>query len=177
MRCASKLKRRRSLAFHLRSSEKSEVLASVARRPTTVLDRIGKNATIHAHSSSAAAVQGTLDSYNAGINVVRVNFDRADPPSEVIDSFREVQAAQQERDRLEKEADAYDKLLDTADELMTLLAGAPVALEPDQQESLAFYLAEQRDVLQNVLRGDWVLDWGPDTSAAVGTASAGSFAP
>jgi hypothetical protein len=43
----------------------------------------------------------------AGIGVVRVNFDRADPPGEVIDSFRAVQAAQQERDRLEKEADAY----------------------------------------------------------------------
>lgn len=54
-----------------------------------------------------ASVQQTLDSYNAGINVIRVNFDRADPPREVIDSFREVQAAQQERDRLEKEADAY----------------------------------------------------------------------
>jgi membrane protease subunit HflK len=53
------------------------------------------------------AVQGTLDSYNSGISVVRVNFDRADPPSEVINAFREVQAAQQERDRLEKEADAY----------------------------------------------------------------------
>ncbi|AZU48038.1 TPA: YebG family protein [Aeromonas hydrophila] len=52
-----------------------------------------------------------------------------------------------------KEADAYDKLLDTTDELMHLLAGAPVRLEPDQQESLAFYLAEQRDLLQNVLRG------------------------
>ena len=52
-----------------------------------------------------------------------------------------------------KEADAYDKLLDTADELMTLLAGAPVALAPEQQESLAFYLAEQRDQLQQVLRG------------------------
>ncbi|HAT2713651.1 TPA: YebG family protein [Aeromonas hydrophila] len=52
-----------------------------------------------------------------------------------------------------KEADAYDKLLDTADELMHLLAGAPVRLELDQQESLAFYLAEQRDLLQNVLRG------------------------
>lgn len=58
-------------------------------------------------SDLRAAVQGTLDSYNSGINVVRVNFDRADPPREVIDSFREVQAAQQERDRLEKEADAY----------------------------------------------------------------------
>jgi len=58
-------------------------------------------------SDLRAAVQSTLDSYNAGINVVRGNFDRADPPREVIDSFRAVQAAQQERDRLEKEADAY----------------------------------------------------------------------
>ncbi|HMM08347.1 protease FtsH subunit HflK [Paracoccus solventivorans] len=53
------------------------------------------------------AIQATLDSYQAGINVLRVNLGRADPPGEVIDSFREVQAAQQERDRLEKEADAY----------------------------------------------------------------------
>ncbi|WP_022703023.1 FtsH protease activity modulator HflK [Pseudorhodobacter ferrugineus] len=58
-------------------------------------------------SDLKAAVQSTLDVYKSGINVVRVNFDKADPPREVIDSFREVQAAQQERDRLEKEADAY----------------------------------------------------------------------
>lgn len=53
------------------------------------------------------AVQNTLNSYDAGINVIRVNFDKSDPPREVIDAFRKVQAAQQERDRLEKEADAY----------------------------------------------------------------------
>ncbi len=53
------------------------------------------------------AAQGTLDSYEAGINIIRVNFDKADPPREVIDSFREVQAARQERDRLERQADAY----------------------------------------------------------------------
>ncbi|WP_312528658.1 FtsH protease activity modulator HflK [Paracoccus sp. (in: a-proteobacteria)] len=58
-------------------------------------------------SDLLAAVQQTLDEYQSGIHVLRVNLDRADPPSEVIDSFREVQAAQQERDRLEKEADAY----------------------------------------------------------------------
>jgi uncharacterized protein len=52
-----------------------------------------------------------------------------------------------------KEADAYDKLLDTADELMSLLAGAPIELDASQQECLAFYLAEQRDLLQNILRG------------------------
>ena len=41
------------------------------------------------------------------MNVIRVNFDKADPPQQVIDSFREVQAAEQERDKLEKQADAY----------------------------------------------------------------------
>lgn len=52
-------------------------------------------------------IQATLDSYDSGMTVVRVNFDKADPPKEVIDSFREVQAAEQERDRLQKQADAY----------------------------------------------------------------------
>ena len=52
-------------------------------------------------------IQSTLDSYNAGVNIQRVNFDRADPPREVIDAFREVQAAEQQRDRLQSEADAY----------------------------------------------------------------------
>ncbi len=52
-------------------------------------------------------IQSTLDSYNSGVNIIRVNFDKADPPQQVIDAFREVQAAEQARDRLEKEADAY----------------------------------------------------------------------
>jgi|TARA_B100001175_G_scaffold117315_1_gene99548 membrane protease subunit HflK len=52
-------------------------------------------------------IQLTLDNYVSGVNVVRVNFDKADPPEQVIDAFREVQAAEQERDRLEKQADAY----------------------------------------------------------------------
>ncbi|MBF9035512.1 FtsH protease activity modulator HflK [Rhodobacterales bacterium HKCCE2091] len=52
-------------------------------------------------------IQDTMDSYESGINIVRLNLDRADPPSEVIDAFRDVQAAEQERDRLERQADAY----------------------------------------------------------------------
>jgi membrane protease subunit HflK len=61
------------------------------------------------------SIQEALDSYDSGINIVRVNLDRADPPSEVIDAFRAVQAAEQERDRLERQADAYAN---------TVLAGA-----------------------------------------------------
>lgn len=75
------------------------------------------------------AVQTTLNSYDAGINVIRVNFDKADPPREVIDSFRKVQAAQQERDRLQKEADAYAN---------TANAGARGQAAQLQQESEAY---------------------------------------
>lgn len=52
-------------------------------------------------------IQRTLDQYDSGVNIVRLNLDKADPPREVIDSFRDVQAAEQERDRLERQADAY----------------------------------------------------------------------
>jgi membrane protease subunit HflK len=52
-------------------------------------------------------IQATLDEYDSGITIVRVNLDTADPPREVIDAFREVQAAEQERDRLQRQADAY----------------------------------------------------------------------
>ena len=52
-------------------------------------------------------IQSTLDSYESGVNIVRVNFDKADPPQEVIDDFRDVQAAAQDRDRAEKQAEAY----------------------------------------------------------------------
>lgn len=77
-------------------------------------------------SELTLAVQRTLDEYQAGIHVVRVNLDRADPPREVIDSFLEVQAAQQRRDQLEKEADAYaNRVLAAArGEAAALLEGA-----------------------------------------------------
>ncbi len=52
-------------------------------------------------------IQNTLDGYESGIRIVRVTLNKADPPREVIDAFREVQAAEQERDRLQRQADAY----------------------------------------------------------------------
>lgn len=52
-------------------------------------------------------VQSTLDSYDSGVNIVRLNLEKADPPAEVIEAVRDVQAAEQERDTFEKRADAY----------------------------------------------------------------------
>ncbi|PJI91248.1 protease FtsH subunit HflK [Yoonia maricola] len=55
----------------------------------------------------ADLIQSTLDSYDSGVNIIRVNFDKADPPEPVIASFRAVQDAEQERDRVQNVADAY----------------------------------------------------------------------
>ena len=52
-------------------------------------------------------IQQTLDSYESGVNIVRVNLDKADPPGDVAKAFKDVQAAEQTRDTLEKQADAY----------------------------------------------------------------------
>ncbi|MBY8977420.1 FtsH protease activity modulator HflK [Rhodobacteraceae bacterium NNCM2] len=52
-------------------------------------------------------IQTTLDSYDSGVNIVRLNFERADPPAEVIDAFRDVQAAEQDRITEQNRADAY----------------------------------------------------------------------
>jgi membrane protease subunit HflK len=52
-------------------------------------------------------VQTTLDNYDAGMTVVGVQLERADPPDEVADAFEEVQRAQQDLDRFQREADQY----------------------------------------------------------------------
>lgn len=78
-----------------------DIIARTAMAPILNRDRGAIGQELH------ESVQRVLDQYQSGINVVRVNLARADPPGEVIDSFREVQAAQQERDRLQNEADAY----------------------------------------------------------------------
>jgi membrane protease subunit HflK len=52
-------------------------------------------------------LQTTLDAYQAGISVVGVQLERADPPAEVVDAFEEVQRAQQDLNRFQLEAEAY----------------------------------------------------------------------
>ncbi len=50
-------------------------------------------------------IQEILDSYESGIDVLRVNLQRAEPPDQVLEAFLSVQAAEQERDQLQREAD------------------------------------------------------------------------
>ena len=52
-------------------------------------------------------IQQTLDSYKAGILVTQVQLQKVDPPAQVIDAFRDVQAARADQERLRNEAQAY----------------------------------------------------------------------
>ena len=52
-------------------------------------------------------IQRTLDSYRAGIRIDQVQLQKVDPPSQVIDAFRDVQAARADKERLQNEAAAY----------------------------------------------------------------------
>lgn len=93
-----------------------EVIAQSELAPILNRDRAAIEAEVRTR------IQGTLDDRDSGINIVRVNFNKVDPPSQqvaltdndgntrnvsVIDAFRDVQAAEQERDRVERQADAY----------------------------------------------------------------------
>ena len=52
-------------------------------------------------------MQRILDSYGAGVTITRVQMQKADPPAQVIDSYRDVQAARTDQDRMRNEAEAY----------------------------------------------------------------------
>jgi membrane protease subunit HflK len=52
-------------------------------------------------------MQRILDSYGAGVTVTRVQMQKADPPQQVLEAYRDVQAARTDQDRMRNEAEAY----------------------------------------------------------------------
>ena len=121
------IKNSRDFLFSLKAPEASiraiseaamrEVIAQSELAPILNRDRALIEANVR------ELIQKTLDQRKTGISVLRVNFNKVDPPSQqvivtsvdgssqkrvsVIDAFRDVQAAEQERDQRERQADAY----------------------------------------------------------------------
>ena len=120
------IKNARDFLFSLKEPELSvraiseaamrEVIAQSELAPILNRDRAAIEANVR------QLIQKTLDQRETGISVLRVNFNKVDPPSRqvivtsvdgtqarvsVIDAFRDVQAAEQERDQRERQADAY----------------------------------------------------------------------
>jgi modulator of FtsH protease HflK len=77
-------------------------------------------------------LQTILDTYGAGIEITQLQLQRVDPPAEVIDAFRDVQAALADRARLRNEAEAY------RNSIIPIARGNAVRIE---QEAEAYRLA------------------------------------
>lgn len=106
-----KIKNAKDFLFNLRNPELTvkDVAESVMRevismRPLTNALTGGKQ---DIEDENKKLLQATLDSYKAGIQIDRVTLLRADPPSAVIESFRDVQAAKADQERAINEAQAY----------------------------------------------------------------------
>jgi modulator of FtsH protease HflK len=52
-------------------------------------------------------MQNVLDFYGAGVSIDQVQLQKVDPPTQVIDAFRDVQAARADKERLQNEAGSY----------------------------------------------------------------------
>ena len=57
--------------------------------------------------SASEQLQASLDAYNTGLVVTELNLPNARPPEEVKPAFDDVNSAQQDKDRLISEAEAY----------------------------------------------------------------------
>jgi membrane protease subunit HflK len=65
------------------------------------------NGRSQAEQQTKAMMQSMLDSYHSGIEIVAVNMLKADPPSEVIEAFRDVQSARADQETERNKAEAY----------------------------------------------------------------------
>jgi len=52
-------------------------------------------------------LQGIMDQYSAGIEIAQVQLQKVDPPASVVESFRDVQRANADRERTRNEAESY----------------------------------------------------------------------
>ena len=97
--------------FHIRNPE--ETVKSAAE--SAMREIIGKTAFEFARTQGRAKIeseareliQAILDQYGAGILVTQVEMQRVDPPGNVIEAFRDVQAARADKERAINEAQAY----------------------------------------------------------------------
>ncbi len=55
----------------------------------------------------AQGAQAILDQYGTGVEITQVQLQKVDPPAAVIESFRDVQRANTDAERIRNEAESY----------------------------------------------------------------------
>jgi len=106
-----KIKNAKDYLFNVRSPDVTvrvaaqsvlrEIVGQSEMQPIITGDR-GK-----VEDETKAELQKLMDDFGAGIMIVRVKLQKADPPKQVVDAFNEVQRAKADQERFKNEAEAY----------------------------------------------------------------------
>ena len=97
--------------FKLRNPEKSvkSVSESVMREVigiTPIVDALAAGRQ-EIETESLRKIQIVLDNYESGVKITQLQLQKVDPPDQVIDSFRDVQRARADKEKVINEAIAY----------------------------------------------------------------------
>lgn len=97
--------------FNIRNPEQTVKLAAESAMREIVgqntLDFVTTDGREVIGQRAQTVLQEILDSYTAGISILEIRVQGANPPPEVIDAFNDVQRANQDQERLRNEAMAY----------------------------------------------------------------------
>lgn len=71
------------------------------------IDSVLTSGKLEIQNTTKALLQSILDRYNSGVTVVAVQLQDVHPPKDVMDAFKDVASAQEDKDRFINEAQAY----------------------------------------------------------------------
>jgi len=75
----------------------------------TLFSYVQTEGRVDVQKKAKESLQALMDEYNMGIEILRVELQRVEPPASVIDSFRDVERAQAEQQSEKNRAEAYDR--------------------------------------------------------------------
>ncbi len=101
----------KNFLFNIRNPELTvkAVAESVMREVVgnTKIDDVLTEGRQQVEQRTRSELQGIMNDYVSGIEIVEVKLQSVDPPGQVIDAFRDVQAARADQERKRNEAEAY----------------------------------------------------------------------
>ena len=94
----------RNQEITIKSLAESAMRDSIGRTP---LEKVLTEGREVIESTTKTLLQSVLDGYEAGIEISQVQLQKVDPPEQVIDSFRDVQRAKADQEKIRNQAEAY----------------------------------------------------------------------
>ncbi len=94
----------RNPGYTVKSAAESVLREVIGRTP---IQPALTDARAQIEASVLKGVQAIVDQYGAGVEITQVQLQKVDPPAAVIESFRDVQRANTDADRMRNEAESY----------------------------------------------------------------------